>query len=177
LLPAVVAFGVLFSGYLTFLEPFVIGAVCMWCVSSAVVMLALLWVTGYDGQVIGWERAARRMAEPVADRAAIAEPEAEEAPSPAAAAEPLVMATPEPSPPGRGRVIRYAVIGIGYLLALAVGVALAAGVVHVYKTTFTPPLVVSVAAANRRAAIEDGILVAGLVLGPLVWTAVYRRWR
>lgn len=38
-------FGVLFSIYLTFLEPFVIGATCMWCLSSAVVMILLLLVT------------------------------------------------------------------------------------------------------------------------------------
>lgn len=38
-------FGVLFSAYLTFLEPFVIGATCMWCVASAVLMIVLLWVT------------------------------------------------------------------------------------------------------------------------------------
>ncbi|MCL4489297.1 MAG: hypothetical protein M1570_14375 [Chloroflexi bacterium] len=36
------AFGVLFSLYLTFLEPFVIGAVCAWCLSSAVIMTALM---------------------------------------------------------------------------------------------------------------------------------------
>jgi uncharacterized membrane protein len=52
-------FGVLFSTYLTFLEPFVIGATCMWCITSAVVMTLLLlnttplalrsWV-GYDDQ-------------------------------------------------------------------------------------------------------------------------------
>jgi uncharacterized membrane protein len=35
-------FGVLFSIYLTFLEPFVIGATCMWCLSSAVLMIILL---------------------------------------------------------------------------------------------------------------------------------------
>lgn len=35
-------FGVLFSIYLTFLEPFVIGATCMWCIASAVVMIILL---------------------------------------------------------------------------------------------------------------------------------------
>jgi uncharacterized membrane protein len=29
-------FGVLYSIYLTFLEPFVIGATCMWCISSAI---------------------------------------------------------------------------------------------------------------------------------------------
>jgi uncharacterized membrane protein len=38
-------FGVLFSIYLTFLEPFVIGATCMWCISSAIVMTLLLWAT------------------------------------------------------------------------------------------------------------------------------------
>lgn len=34
-------FGVLFSVYLTFLEPFVIGATCLWCLSSAVIMTIL----------------------------------------------------------------------------------------------------------------------------------------
>jgi uncharacterized membrane protein len=38
-------FGVLFSVYLTFLEPFVIGATCAWCLSSAVIMTLLLWAT------------------------------------------------------------------------------------------------------------------------------------
>jgi uncharacterized membrane protein len=33
--------GTLFSIYLTFLEPFVIGATCMWCLSSAVIMTVL----------------------------------------------------------------------------------------------------------------------------------------
>jgi uncharacterized membrane protein/thiol-disulfide isomerase/thioredoxin len=37
--------GTLFSIYLTFLEPFIIGATCMWCVSSAVIMVLLLWAT------------------------------------------------------------------------------------------------------------------------------------
>jgi uncharacterized membrane protein len=35
--------GVLFSIYLTYLEPFVIGATCAWCLTSAVVMLLILW--------------------------------------------------------------------------------------------------------------------------------------
>jgi len=39
-----VVFGVLFSIYLTFLEPFVIGTTCIWCLSTAVVMTLLLWV-------------------------------------------------------------------------------------------------------------------------------------
>jgi uncharacterized membrane protein len=33
--------GTLFSIYLTFLEPFVIGASCMWCLTSAVIMTIL----------------------------------------------------------------------------------------------------------------------------------------
>ncbi len=37
-------FGVAFSIYLTFLEPFVIGATCAWCLTSAIVMTLLLWV-------------------------------------------------------------------------------------------------------------------------------------
>lgn len=37
--------GTLFSIYLTFLEPFVIGATCAWCLTSAVLMAVLLWVT------------------------------------------------------------------------------------------------------------------------------------
>jgi uncharacterized membrane protein len=35
------SFGTLFSVYLTFLEPFVIGATCLWCLSSAVIMTTL----------------------------------------------------------------------------------------------------------------------------------------
>lgn len=34
--------GVAFSAYLTFLEPFVIGATCVWCLTSAVVMTLML---------------------------------------------------------------------------------------------------------------------------------------
>lgn len=34
--------GVAFSAYLTFLEPFVIGATCIWCLTSAVVMTLIL---------------------------------------------------------------------------------------------------------------------------------------
>lgn len=39
------AFGTLFSIYLTFLEPFVIGASCAWCLTSALVMVLLLWAS------------------------------------------------------------------------------------------------------------------------------------
>ena len=38
-------FGVLFSIYLTTLEPFVIGATCMWCVSSAVLMTLIFYAS------------------------------------------------------------------------------------------------------------------------------------
>jgi uncharacterized membrane protein/thiol-disulfide isomerase/thioredoxin len=41
-------FGTLFSIYLTFLEPFVIGATCAWCLTSAVIMTLLLWVSTND---------------------------------------------------------------------------------------------------------------------------------
>ncbi|MEX1248776.1 MAG: vitamin K epoxide reductase family protein [Anaerolineales bacterium] len=35
--------GILFSAYLTYLEPFVIGATCIWCVSSAVIAGIIFW--------------------------------------------------------------------------------------------------------------------------------------
>lgn len=38
-------FGVLFSIYLTFLEPFVIGATCAWCISQALIITLMLWAT------------------------------------------------------------------------------------------------------------------------------------
>jgi uncharacterized membrane protein len=38
-------FGMFFSFYLTFLEPFVIGATCAWCVTSATLMMLLLLAT------------------------------------------------------------------------------------------------------------------------------------
>jgi uncharacterized membrane protein len=38
-------FSVLFSSYLTFLEPFVIGATCTFCLASAVVVTIILWVS------------------------------------------------------------------------------------------------------------------------------------
>jgi uncharacterized membrane protein len=52
-LAAMAAGGVLFSIYLTFLEPFVIGATCAWCLSSAVLINALLVVA----VVSMWKRA------------------------------------------------------------------------------------------------------------------------
>ena len=38
-------FGLLFSIYLTFLEPFVIGATCAWCVTSAIIITILFWLS------------------------------------------------------------------------------------------------------------------------------------
>ena len=39
---AMTVFGTLFSIYLTFLEPFIIGATCIWCLTSAVLMTILM---------------------------------------------------------------------------------------------------------------------------------------
>jgi uncharacterized membrane protein len=44
-------FGILYSIYLTFMEPFVIGATCIWCLSSAVIMTLLLWITTGSAKV------------------------------------------------------------------------------------------------------------------------------
>jgi uncharacterized membrane protein/thiol-disulfide isomerase/thioredoxin len=46
---ALATFGILFSVYLTFLEPFVIGATCIWCLSSALIMTVIFWVTTPGG--------------------------------------------------------------------------------------------------------------------------------
>ena len=46
--------GTLFSIYLTFLEPFVIGATCMWCLTSAVAITGLLWLTAGPGWAAFW---------------------------------------------------------------------------------------------------------------------------
>jgi len=43
-------FGTFFSMYLTFLEPFVIGATCAWCLASATIMTALLALTAIPGK-------------------------------------------------------------------------------------------------------------------------------
>jgi uncharacterized membrane protein len=45
-------FGVLFSMYLTYLELFVIRATCVWCITSAVLMLLLLWVSTPAAQAV-----------------------------------------------------------------------------------------------------------------------------
>jgi uncharacterized membrane protein len=42
--------GVMFSVYLTFLEPFIIGATCAWCLTSAIIMTGLLWLSIKPGK-------------------------------------------------------------------------------------------------------------------------------
>jgi uncharacterized membrane protein len=42
--------GTIFSIYLTFLEPFVIGATCAWCLSSAVAITLLMWLSARPGK-------------------------------------------------------------------------------------------------------------------------------
>jgi uncharacterized membrane protein len=67
--------GVVFSIYLTFLEPFVIGATCLWCLSSAVIMTVMLWLVAGPG-TLAWDRvrpgaaSERRRRDSVGDRAA-----------------------------------------------------------------------------------------------------------
>jgi uncharacterized membrane protein len=45
---SVAVLGFLFSAYLTYLELFVIDAICQWCVGSAIVMTGLVITTVYD---------------------------------------------------------------------------------------------------------------------------------
>jgi len=47
---ALTLFGALFSIYLTFLEPFVIGATCAWCLTSAIIMTLLLQLSLVPGK-------------------------------------------------------------------------------------------------------------------------------
>jgi uncharacterized membrane protein len=51
-------FSVLFSSYLTFLEPFVIGATCAFCLGSAVVLTIILWAS-----ILPARKALRKMKE------------------------------------------------------------------------------------------------------------------
>jgi uncharacterized membrane protein len=48
LLTVLAGIGVLFAGYLTYLELFVIHAVCRWCVGSATIILGILIVSLLD---------------------------------------------------------------------------------------------------------------------------------
>ena len=50
LLLGMALFGVAFSAYLTFLEPFVIGASCAWCLTSALVMMLVLLLVAPEGR-------------------------------------------------------------------------------------------------------------------------------
>jgi uncharacterized membrane protein len=43
--------GTLFSIYLTFLEPFIIGATCAWCLTSAVLMTVLMLISVMPGKL------------------------------------------------------------------------------------------------------------------------------
>jgi uncharacterized membrane protein len=52
---ALTGFGTLFSVYLTFLEPFVIGATCLWCLSSAVIMTTLYGLAHTPGRAAAAE--------------------------------------------------------------------------------------------------------------------------
>lgn len=51
--------GTLFSIYLTFLEPFVIGATCAWCLTSAIIVTALL-VLSVEPAKLAWQRIRKR---------------------------------------------------------------------------------------------------------------------
>ncbi len=68
------AFGVAFSGYLTYLEAAVINAWCQWCVISAILMTLIFLASLPEWRRIGSAGAggggAERTAEPVSDRAA-----------------------------------------------------------------------------------------------------------
>jgi uncharacterized membrane protein len=47
-LVAMTGWGVLFSGWLTYLELFVIDAICMWCVISAIIVAVMFFVSLAD---------------------------------------------------------------------------------------------------------------------------------
>ncbi len=49
ILPSLLYGALLFSLYLTVLEPFVIGAACVWCLTSALIATAMLWSTTRHG--------------------------------------------------------------------------------------------------------------------------------
>jgi uncharacterized membrane protein len=67
MLSAMALFGTLFSIYLTFLEPFVIGATCLWCLSSAITM-ALILLLSSDAGRMALSELTSRSGRPVADR-------------------------------------------------------------------------------------------------------------
>jgi uncharacterized membrane protein len=54
---ALTLLGVLFSLYFTFLEPFIIGATCPWCLTSAILMTILFWLSAETVQSLRLEQA------------------------------------------------------------------------------------------------------------------------
>jgi uncharacterized membrane protein/glutaredoxin len=173
--PLASLFGVLFSIYLTFLEPFVIGAVCMWCVTSAWIMTALLWTTVPASTVR--HRLRRTAEEPPSD--ATGEELQAGVGVGAAAEEEASGAAGSGSAPGRSPTLTWRiVVALSYLVAMVAGVAVAAGVVHVvFNVLLPPPMIATVAEVNRRASIENAVLVSGIVVGPLAWHAIRSLWR
>jgi uncharacterized membrane protein len=59
LLVAIAGWSVLFSAWLTYLELFVIRAICIWCVTSAVILVAILVVGVVDVRRAGGARETR----------------------------------------------------------------------------------------------------------------------
>ena len=55
LLAGLATVGVLFTAYLTYLELFVIHALCRWCVGSAVIITAI-WIIAMSGWMAGGRR-------------------------------------------------------------------------------------------------------------------------
>ena len=53
---ALTLLGVLFSLYFTFLEPFIIGATCPWCLTSAILMTILFWLSAETVQSLRLEQ-------------------------------------------------------------------------------------------------------------------------
>lgn len=45
---ALAAFGVVFSAYLTYIEVFVLGEICPWCVASAVIVTLIAILSGWE---------------------------------------------------------------------------------------------------------------------------------
>jgi uncharacterized membrane protein len=59
LLVAIAAWSVLFSAWLTYLELFVIRAICIWCVTSALILVAILVASVVDLRRAGGARETR----------------------------------------------------------------------------------------------------------------------
>ncbi len=187
LLPLTGFGGTLFSIYLTFLEPFVIAAICMWCVTSAVLMTLLMLISS------GLSPALRpaRLAGPepaAAPRAATAEAgaanpgreaglERQLAGAAGSAGADERQAEPAQESEEKPTVLRRVAVGASYLVAVVAGALVGAVLVHLYQTFMPPPLVSSVAQENRRVAIENALLIGGLVLTPVAWHAARSWWR